>query len=228
MIQSEDIEKLIVTYQPPQGEERDAILFMLAKEGFISNPSIIALIGIGGTISSSYSPTLETIIPSQSKPSIRVMNEIQKWGINDDIFSAFDPFAKDSRDLVINDIKQLLDIVACIDNQRVLVTVGTYLLPKVTEALYRLTPVLDKKIIAVTGSSLPLGFLGSDAPQNVLAAIATMNYIFGQETTGGGKVFAAYHGKVYQSLEHIRALELHPKESSEKLVVYPSISIPFV
>ena len=87
----------------------------------------ILLIGYGGTISSGYTPTHETIVPlapSPAKKSIDYINIFSTAKIETDHIPLLD---KDSREVTDDDMYLLFDILMLCPNEKVLITVGTYL-----------------------------------------------------------------------------------------------------
>lgn len=214
-----DIEKIIKNYRYPYNKEN---VEKILRGGFSNDADTLAVIGIGGTISSGYSPALETIIPLPSSPAKIAIDEIQKYGINKDKISSIDLFAKDSRDINDEDIYLLLDFINAIKNRAVLITCGTYMLSKIAYIVHR--SANDKqKITGLTGSMLPAGFTGSDAGANIISTLAIINANKAKDNYG--LVFTSFHG-VYAEGEDLLALDLHPQSSSDLVFVYPQTSVP--
>jgi L-asparaginase/Glu-tRNA(Gln) amidotransferase subunit D len=185
----------------------------------------LLLIGYGGTISSWYSPTNETIAPlppSPAKRSIDFMNYFYTSNIITDHIPLLD---KDSRDITDDDICLLLDILILCPNEKILITVWTYLAPKITEVIFLLKSVLENKKIVITGSILPAGFVASDAEANIWSAILLLNYIW-KEKIEEPFVALAFHGNTYSNQWELHTLDLHPEGMQNMIIQYPLSNIP--
>lgn len=214
-----DIEKIIKNYRYPHNQENvDKIL----RGNFNDDSDYLAAIGVGGTISSGYSPGLETIIPLPSSPARVAIDEMQRFGINQDKVTSIDLFAKDSRDITDEDIYFLLDFISTVKNRTALITCGTYMLPKIAYIVHRCANY-QNKIIGFTGSMLPAGFTGSDAAANVISTLSIIN--MNKAKNNYGLVFASFHGS-YAEGEELLKMDLHPPSSSDLVFVYPQTSIP--
>lgn len=166
-----DIEKIIKHYRYPYNKEN---VEKILRGGFSDDADTLAVIGIGGTISSGYSPSLETIIPLPSSPAKVAIDKVQRFGINCNRITSIDLFAKDSRDINDEDIYLLLDFINTIKNKTVLITCGTYMLPKIAYCVHRCAND-RQKVTGLTGSMLPAGFTGSDADANIISTFALIN-----------------------------------------------------
>jgi hypothetical protein len=131
-------------------------------------------------------------------------------------------FAKDSRDINDEDIYLLLDFINTIENRTVLITCGTYMLPRIAYAVYRCANK-SAKIIGLTGSMLPAGFTGSDANANIISTLSLIN--MHKAKNNYGLVFVSFHG-VYAEGEDLLNLNLHPTSSQDIVFVYPQTSVP--
>jgi len=69
---------------------------------------------------------------------------------------------------------------------------------------------------------LPLGFLGSDASANIVATTAIINDRFASQANN--RIFLSFHGNVYDNLNAIEALDFHPPEFDNKVILYPKAS----
>jgi L-asparaginase/Glu-tRNA(Gln) amidotransferase subunit D len=187
----------------------------------------LLLIGYGGTISSGYTPTDETIVPlapSPAKKSIEFMNAFQNSKLKFDHIPLLD---KDSRDVTDDDLYTLFDIIFLSKNRKILITVGTYLWPKITKALFLFSGKIGTKKIISTGSMLPAGFLASDAEANIWSAITLLNFI---DHTFSGTPFVGFvfHGNTYATKESLDTLDLHPKDIENMVIQYPLSTIPVI
>ncbi|HOO80888.1 MAG TPA: asparaginase domain-containing protein [Alphaproteobacteria bacterium] len=220
-----DIEALKKTYVKPDKVQAQKILRYV--KDFENEKDRFAFIGMGGTISSGYNPNKESLFPFPCHVSRTLIEDLQgKFGINTDTFASAELSSKDSRDLENADLEALLDFVSSIENERILITCGTYLLTKIAEILID-TDVVQDKIVAVTGSMLPTGFTFSDSGMNIMSAITAVDLAKKHELKPSHNVFVVFHGQVYTTLEEIKALNLH-NEATDKLVIeYPLTSVPY-
>ncbi|MCK6419248.1 MAG: asparaginase domain-containing protein [Alphaproteobacteria bacterium] len=223
-----DLEKIISTYTPPEPDSARAVsIETLIQVGeFINQPQYFALIGTGGTISSAYSPSKETIVPGRYKVAFRVLSSMKSaFGIISDQFTSTDLFAKDSRDITDADLILLLDFLHQIRCERVLITTGTYMLPHIAELLMR-CQADTKKVIGLTGSMLPAGQNYSDASANILSAVTMINYRHTQNSSSLSRVFAVFHGMIFDTPKAARSMDLHPQNTNNNLIAYPVVWIP--
>ncbi len=225
-----DIEEIIRTYTPPEAGSKRAlnVAALINEEGFVNKPDVFALIGTGGTLSSGYSPKLERLIPGKYRAAERILIDLkEKFKIITSNFSSLDIFAKDSREIERDDIILLLDTLHSIKNKRIFIGTGTYMLPLITEILMR-TEIDSSKIIGVTGSILPIGLPLSDTPINTMSTVTAINQRHALKDTGVkiSNIMAIFHGQIYDSLESIRALTLHPKETDDLVIEYPQAFTP--
>lgn len=177
----------------------------------------VIIIGFGGTISSGYSPTRETIIPLDHSPAKKEIEYINNFKISDIRYSEIRLCAKDSRELMKEDFFTLLTTLEYLSGKKILITCGTYLLPKISELI--LSFEFQNTSIAVTGSILPAGFLGSDASQNIWSAITILLHT--NNFTG-----AIFHGRTFTTISALHDLNLHPKETENMVIQYPLSTIP--
>jgi L-asparaginase/Glu-tRNA(Gln) amidotransferase subunit D len=167
----------------------------------------LLLIGFGGTISSGYSPVTETIVPLYQSQAVNTLSFINSLGVNHLKFDNLGLVAKDSRELTSEDLYDLLDALHASPNTSALITCGTYNLARVAEVVLRGCEGLDK-IIGLTGSAMPAGYFNSDAGANILSALSIIDYAKKHKTGHGGRVLLVFHGKVYESLEEFRSVDL--------------------
>lgn len=125
------------------------------------------------------------------------------------------------------DIYKLLDVIFLCPNQKICITVGTYLGPRVALILLLLASELDNKKVVFTGSMLPSGFASSDADANIWSALTLLEMYtkYFQEIP---KVAIVFHGRIYDSKEEIEKLDLHPERSKDIILEYPDFTIPII
>ncbi len=191
----------------------------LVKSSF--KKSRILLIGFGGTISSGYTPTKETIVPLFPSPAIKQIDYFNLFKISALAYDHIDLAAKDSRKINEEDLRILLDAIHLASNEKILITAGTYLLPKIAETLFY-GCADTKKNIVLTGSILPAGFVASDADANIWSAITTLN-MPDQKVPSVSLVF---HGRVFSTPGELKKLNLHPKAMHDMVIQYPLSSVP--
>ena len=184
----------------------------------------LLLLGAGGTISSGYTPTDETIVPLSPSPAIKQLEYIKLFGISRSDYNNVDAFAKDSRDIDANDLLLLLKIIYMCPNDRVFVTAGTYLLPKLAY-ITKLAMKMFKsnKVVVFTGSILPAGFMASDADANVWSSITMINYLYKNNLSD---VYLVFHGETYTSEDDLEKLDLHPYSMRKMVIQYPLHTVP--
>ena len=189
--------------------------------------SHILLIWYGGTISSWYSPTCETIIPLSQSPVRKSIEYINTFWISDIVFDHIPLLSKDSRNITEDDIYTLFDIVTMVSNSRILITIWTYLGPSIALALFLLKKDFHLKKIVVTWSILPAWFLASDAEPNMWSAISILNLI-SQSQEDISFVWFVFHGHTYSTQGQLETLNLHPKNTEDIVIEYPHLSIPII
>ncbi len=223
-----DLEKILAEYKGPGEQTLNGLLAKAEsspqKIHLLDAEDDFALIHLGGTISSAYSPEQESIIPGPYHTTDIMLTSLHNaFGINNQRYSSIVPFSKDSRNIVDTDLVYLLDLLSTIQSRRVLITCGTYMLAKVAELIKRANR-FDNKIIGLTGSRLPAGFAASDAAPNVLSAITAINVLQKQQTKNA--VFITFHGEIWDTLEEFRTLDLHPASASKNVLAYPAAVTP--
>ncbi len=145
--------------------------------------------------------------------------------IIEDSFSSLDIFAKDSRDIETNDLILLLDTIHTIKNKRILIVSGTYMLPIITELLMKLG--IDKsKTIGITGSMLPSGFTLTDAPINIMSCVTAINQRYMFKDIQAANIMAVFHGQIYDTIDAVKGLDLHPAEIDTLVIGYPHMGAP--
>lgn len=190
------------------------------------NHRAILLIGYGGTISSGYTPTKETIVPLHPSPAIKQIEYMNLFGTSNLQFEHADLLAKDSRYITSSDLETLLDVLNLVPHKKILITAGTYMLPKIACA------IIDNchgehKVIALTGSILPAGFVASDADANIWSALSILNYkAVSSPSDTGVSVIVVFHGRVFEKRQEIQKLNLHPKKMRDLVIQYPLTTVP--
>ncbi len=187
----------------------------------------ILFIGFGGTISSWYSPSNETIVPLIDSPAIKIVEYVNHFGVSGIKYNHIPLLAKDSRMIEDADVFLLLDIIFLSPNQKICITVGTYLGPRIAYILLLLLHELWNKKVVFTGSMLPSGFSSSDADGNVWSAITTLEF-YTDYFKESSKVALVFHGHIYDTKEKLESLNLHPESSKDIILEYPDISLPIL
>jgi len=185
----------------------------------------ILLIGFGGTISSGYTPTNEMIVPLFPSPAIKQIDYINLFGISKLKYDNIDLLTKDSRMIVNADIETLLDIIHLAPHKKILITSGTYMLPKVALAILGTCRETNKNI-ALTGSILPAGFVASEADANIWSALSILNYSATVEKGKQLRVLLVFHGRVFETKAQLEKLDLHPEVMSKLVIQYPLTIVP--
>ena len=214
-----DFSKLTGTYNYKQRQSQN-LTAEIEDHAKITNEDDLMLIGFGGTISSGYSPQSKSIYPLNPSPAIKQVEYIKLFGIHEVKYQRLDMAAKDSRDLETEDIFQLLDALTAIHNKTCLITTGTYMLPKIAALIKTELPALNK-VVGLTGSILPAGFMASDADANVWSAITTVLQTQKQKQHTNLDVQLVFHGKVYEKLDELQTLDLHPPKTQKIVIQYP-------
>lgn len=221
-----DLETLMKSYTPPDEGRRTRILELLEETEFKNTSETFAIVGIGGTFNSAYSPARETIMPVRAQAAKYTINFLQgSFMINKDPFSYIDLFAKDSRDITDDDLVFLLDLFHVLETRRACLICGTYMLPRIALLLKAYQQNI-KPVTAVTGSILPMGFTASDAPLNLFSAITAVNYHTSFSDNKHNKIIAIFHGQIFEAREALSQMNLHPKDTENTLILYPQAFVP--
>lgn len=149
--------------------------------------STIHFILTGGTIDSYYEGTKDTALPRRTS----VVPEYVK-GLKLYQTTRFTQVCmKDSRDLTTTDIKKIYAVIAKSRSSKIIVTHGTYTMPRTARFLNERLGASDKTIV-LTGSMIPLvGFTPSDAAFALGYAMAKV-----QELPPG--VFVCMNGHTFE------------------------------
>lgn len=188
---------------------------LLSNTSFQNKKDHLAIIGCGGTISSVYSPLHESIHATNHSPIVDLIAALgESFGICEKNITYLPLINKDSRQVSKDDITFLLDFLNSIENERVIVTFGTYGIPMLTKIIAD-NISRKNKIVVVTGSMLPSAFREQDADVNGLSAITCVNTIAKMRELEKDReyeplVFSSFHGKVFTAVESEK-LDLHPE-----------------
>ncbi|MBI3573730.1 asparaginase [Candidatus Kaiserbacteria bacterium] len=214
-----DVARIVKAYSLRKGKKTKKF------SGKKSNKSHILLLGCGGTISSGYTPTYETIVPLHPSPAIKQIDYLNLFKISNIKYDRLDLLAKDSRKIAHADIIELLDLLHRVPNRKILITAGTYMLPKIAKII-ALTCKDLKKSIVLTGSILPAGFVASDADANIWSALTVLNHLEAEGLDTKFNVLLVFHGRVFSSVKEFKKLNLHPKAMRKMVIQYPLSSVP--
>lgn len=148
---------------------------MLDKDSSIFSFSHIAT---GGTIDSYWLPSRENVVPNDTskipdylgKVGFRLTNVLPT---QDRQFDSKSPLGKlkDSREISIDDQLLIIDAIKNCSLKKILLTVGTFLMPDVASMLEEYT---QEKQIVLVGSFYPIDHTEADAGFNLGMAIATL------------------------------------------------------
>ena len=210
--------------------EREKKWLIEKAKSYLSNTlsdESILFIGFGGTISSWYSPSQETIISLIDSPAIRSVEYMNNFWISNIPHNHIPLLAKDSRIINDEDIYMLLDIIFLCPNQRICITIGTYLCSHVALVIFLLASEWWNKKIVFTGSMLPSGFSSSDADANIWSAITTLE-VYTKYFPDSSKVAVVFHGHIYDTKADIEQLDLHPESSKDIILDYPDLITPVI
>ena len=141
----------------------------------------------GGTIDSFYDATKDTVTPlphSVLPKFVKNLKLYQKVKFTEICM-------KDSRDLTLQDRKQILKTIELSSSKKLLITQGTYTLTETAQYLQKNIKTKNKTVI-LTGAMSPLdGFVGSDGLFNLGFALAKLEDLDpGVYVCMNGKVFA--------------------------------------
>ena len=161
----------------------------------MSKKNTIHFIITGGTIDSHYDGTKDTAVTNK----ISVLpNFIKSLSLSEKI-EFTEICLKDSRELVIKDLKKILTTIEKSPYKKIIISHGTYSMPDTSRYLKKNLKRKDQVII-FTGSMIPLvGFSPSDAPFNLGYSIAKA-----QDIDPG--TYVCMNGKVFQPEEVLKML----------------------
>lgn len=186
---------------------------LLSNASFKNQKDSLAILGCGGTISSVYSPLHESIHATNHSPTMDLLVALHdSFGLAEDDITYLPLINKDSREVTSEDVNFLLDMINGIENERIIVTFGTFGVQTLTKVIADNIKVKNK-IIITTGSMLPSAFREQDADVNGLAAVASANTVHAlrnqENTEFDSVVLCTFHGGIFSPGECID-LDLHP------------------
>jgi len=73
---------------------------------------------------------------------------------------------------------------------------------------------------------LPSGFTLTDAPLNIMSTVTAINQRYAFENTKLSNIIAIFHGQIFDTVESVKTLDLHPKEADNLVIGYPHITAP--
>ena len=191
---------------------------LLELNKFKNDDAYIAILSCGGTISSAYSAKKECILPTSKSTITETLEHLDtSFGTAETNITSASLLKKDSRDISVNDIKYVLDTINKINNNRIIVSFGTYGLPLLTQIVDRHTVDKNKTVI-LTGSMLISTMKEHDVDFNAGGAISLVNGLheYARDNRDHALVCLAFHGKIYTS-DECRSLDLHPDSHAEVL-----------
>ena len=148
----------------------------------------IHFIMTGGTIDSYYDGSRDTVVPNTHSVIPQYIKTLKLYSSTE--FT--EVCMKDSRDIIQQDLKNILKVVEKSPNKKIIITHGTYTLPDTARFLKANLNRKDQTII-LTGSMVPLsGFFPSDAPFNIGYSIGKIQDLSaGIHVCINGRVFTA-------------------------------------
>lgn len=130
-------------------------------------PGKIAFIQTGGTIDKDYPRKTKGYAFEIATPAFdRVLNKLKP----NFQYDTYELMKKDSLEITDDDRLTLLDFVASLAHDLIIITHGTDTLIETASALNS----IKNKVIVVTGAKLPERFTNSDAPINIGVAIGAV------------------------------------------------------
>ena len=191
-------------------------LLQAQKPPFVSDEKFLAVLAFGGTIHSAYQPDKEAIIPVAMNPVMERASELDDlFGIAGHQLAGAILVAKDSRKITKRDMVLLIHTIREIQNRKILVSCGTYMLPKIASILdHHFGHAKSDKIIGITGALLPPSLEAQDVDFNGGGTIAAINVF--DFMNKRGTVFTQFHGKILVG-EDIAKLNLHPRGYKPRL-----------
>jgi len=152
--------------------------------------SKIHIILTGGTIDSYYEGSVDTVIPKEHSVIPQYLKSLKLY--TDFTFSEI--CMKDSRDLTSQDREKIYQAVKNSKSKRIIITHGTYTIPKTAKFISQNLKIKNKVII-ITGGMIPLeGFAPSDAPFNLGFSIAESQHL-------PDGVYVCMNGKIFRPEE---------------------------
>ncbi len=149
-------------------------------------PSTIHFILTGGTIDSYYDGTKDTAVPHKKSVIPNYFKALQLY----EQVKFTQVCMKDSRQLTVADVKKICTTIKKSSSPQIIITHGTYTMPRTARFLKEKLPRSDKTIV-LTGSMIPLvGFTPSDAGFALGYAMAKV-----QELPAG--VYVCMNGKTF-------------------------------
>ncbi|MEA3343991.1 MAG: asparaginase domain-containing protein [archaeon] len=144
----------------------------------------------GGTIDSYYEGIKDTAVPNEKSIIPRFVKSLKLYSPVE--FTEI--CMKDSRDIVKEDLKNILNAVEKSPHKKIIITHGTYTMPDTARFLKANLKRKDQTII-ITGSMIPLlGFSPSDGPFAIGYALAKVQDL-------KNRIYVCMNGRVFSSEE---------------------------
>lgn len=131
----------------------------------------IHIIFTGGTIDSYYEVTKDTVVPNKETTVPAFLDSLKSYNTDLEYTTVC---MKDSREITDEDRNQIIKTIEESQNDKILITHGTYTMPD-TARFIKANLKRNDQVIVLTGSMVPLmGFSPSDAPYNLGYSIAKL------------------------------------------------------
>ena len=157
--------------------------------------STIHFIITGGTIDSHYDGSKDTVIPNKESVILSFMESLKLYHN----IEATTICMKDSRELIREDLENVLTTVEKSAHHKIIITHGTYTMPD-TARFLKANLTRNDQVVIFTASLVPLsGFAPSDGPFNLGYAVAKL-----EDLVPG--VYVAMNGKVFTSDEVMKTM----------------------
>jgi L-asparaginase len=156
---------------------------------------VIHFVITGGTIDSYYEGSKDTVVPNKKSIIPEFIGSLKLYC--ETTFS--EVCMKDSRELTLEDLNNVLQTIETSPHNKLIVTHGTYTMPD-TARFIKSNIKHKEKTVILTASAIPInGFAPSDGPFNLGYAIAEAQHL-------PAGVYVAMNGKIFFPEEIIKVI----------------------
>lgn len=157
--------------------------------------SVIHFVLTGGTIDSHYDGSKDTAVTNKESVIPSFIESLKLYCE----FEFTTVCMKDSRDIIREDLENILTVVEESPHKKIIITHGTYTMPD-TARFLKANIKRNDQVIVFTASAIPIiGFSPSDGPFNLGYSIAKL-----QDLESG--IYIAINGKVFLPEETIKVM----------------------